>query len=188
MAKATLVGHKPKAGTHIIGIEEVMRALNAELATVQNKSRSGLVHAAAYIRNETEKRPPLTPVDLGNLRASWFVVSSLWGVKEGKSPKFKNRPGRAGKKANLSGKMAQDHSLAIAAAQATVAAKPLMVVMGYSAYYAYFIHEAMDYRFQRPGAGPKWFQAAITNNRNQLVYIVGKYAKIDGRTPKFKTP
>jgi hypothetical protein len=179
-------GRSIKPGLVNKQMDIIMRNLNRAILSIENTSMAGLIAAAAYIRVETEKRPPLTPVDLGNLRASWFVVASKKGVQDGKVAKFKNRPGREGKKANLSGRMSRDHSIAIVAARATAATSPMMVVMGYSAYYALFIHESEGMHFQRPGAGPKWFQAAINNNRNQIFYIVGKYAKIEGHTPKFK--
>ena len=37
----------------------------------------GLIMASILIQNDMEKTPPLTPVDIGNLRSSWFTTR-LW--------------------------------------------------------------------------------------------------------------
>lgn len=57
------------------GIDNVMRNLNKELAKMKVKSLAGLLQAAAIIRVDMDKTPPLIPIDTGNLRNSWFVTS-----------------------------------------------------------------------------------------------------------------
>jgi hypothetical protein len=48
-----------------------MRNLNVELDKMKRGSAQGLLDAAEFIHADTEKTPPLTPVDTGNLRSSW---------------------------------------------------------------------------------------------------------------------
>ena len=53
------------------GMDKVLRNLNMELEKIKIGSAAGLVEAVEFIHNDTEKTPPLTPVDTGNLRSSW---------------------------------------------------------------------------------------------------------------------
>jgi hypothetical protein len=48
-----------------------MRNLNIELNKMRIGAAAGLVEAAEFIHSDTERTPPLTPVDTGNLRSSW---------------------------------------------------------------------------------------------------------------------
>jgi hypothetical protein len=53
------------------GMDLVMKNLNAELAKMRLGSAAGLIEAAEFIHADTERTPPLTPVDTGKLRSSW---------------------------------------------------------------------------------------------------------------------
>jgi hypothetical protein len=55
------------------GMDRVMRNLNMELDKMRRGSAQGLLDAVEFIHADTEKTPPLTPVDTGNLRSSWTV-------------------------------------------------------------------------------------------------------------------
>lgn len=63
---------KNKAG--LKGVDEVIRNLNKQLLKKKAMSLKGMILAAAFIRKDMEKTPPLIPVDTGNLRASWFTT------------------------------------------------------------------------------------------------------------------
>ena len=173
--------------TQIHGFKEVEANLNRQLEGIRNRSMKGLIMGAALVRNETEKTPPLTPVDLGNLRASWFVVTSK-GIQVGKGlGQFK------GPKAAT---IASDHSSTIAEAQGFVVANSTkekqFLMMGYSANYALFVHENLEmhdpsnpYWVRRKkqwkvGSGPKWFESAVKNNTSRIVQIVKDNAQIKG--------
>lgn len=62
-------------GATITGFSEIMTKLHGEVARIDGMTISGLRLAAAEIRYDMEKTPPLIPVRYGNLRASWFVSS-----------------------------------------------------------------------------------------------------------------
>lgn len=167
----------------------VMSNLNRELEGIENRSMQGLIMSAAYVRQQTEKVPPLTPVDLGNLRASWFVVTAQ-RVAVGASPKFKGE---------IATKMTPEHAATVTEAQGIIVAsstgKKKFLMMGYSANYALYVHENIGmhdpnnpywvarmkkgakYRW-REGSGPKWFESAIKNSAPKIIQIVKDHAQI----------
>ena len=168
-------------------LQNVMRNLNRELANLKVRSARGLVLAAAQVRRDTEASPPLTPVDLGNLRASWFVTVTR--VKNASIPQVMNEAGKPVKEGAFRGyqsaRMAEDHRATIAEAQkfvASVRQNKIVLMMGYSAHYALYVHEGphglTNVNFQRPGAGLKWFEAAIGRNSRKIVAMIRDNAKI----------
>jgi hypothetical protein len=170
--------------THVQGFENVINRLNTEIAEIKDATVEGLVRCSILIRNETEKKSPSTPVDLGNLRSSWFVVTSkkkiandIWNKS------FKNV---VGKKENVNAtamRLESDHASAIAEARAkaqTLSEQGKEVVtMGYSAYYAIYVHENMEAHFKRvePPAGPRWLQNAFERNHDEMIRIIKDFAK-----------
>lgn len=159
--------------TKLEGFDLVLKNLNKELEKMKGRTLAGLIEAAAVIRRSTETTPPLTPVDIGNLRASWFVTTARNNVAESDTGQFK------GKDAS---DMRSDHTRVITESKALIttnlARKGEFIVIGYSANYALFVHEMLGANFQRPQAGPKWFQAALERNRNEIVKKVAERAKL----------
>lgn len=165
------------------GEQVVMANLNKELEQIKVKSMKGLVMAAAYIRNKTEHESPLTPVDYGNLRDSWFVVTATNTPVGGGTKGFK------GPKAQ---QMSIDHASVLTETQGTVKTlttkQRKFLIMGYSANYSGFVHEMIGANFnpdnrkgtakRRAGAGPKWLETHIKNNTKQIVQIVRDNVKI----------
>ena len=115
----------------------------------------------------------MTPVDLGNLRASWFVVTAK-GAAVGRGAK-RFRGSRAAQ-------ISADHTKTLAEAQATImamsAGKKKFLMMGYSANYALYVHENFKGNFKRTGSGPRWFESAFKNSQQKIVQIVRDNAKI----------
>jgi hypothetical protein len=114
---------------------------------------------------------PTIPVDTGNLRQSWFVTTSKGNV-DGQNPEFKGKD---------AGKMHTQHSSVVPNMQALATAKgnknkPLLI-MGFSANYATFVHENVGANFQRPGAGAKFFESAIKNHEGEILGVIKKEAK-----------
>lgn len=57
------------------------------------------------------------------------------------------------------------------------------VVMGFNANYAIFVHENVDdsgkrINWKRPGSGAKFFEKALYRNRERILEIIRKHAKI----------
>ena len=165
------------------GEEVVMANLNKELEGIKSRSMKGLIMAAAFIRDKTEKTPPLTPVDYGNLRDSYFVVTAT------------STPVGAGKhafKGPNAAQMASEHGSVLSESQGMVASQSTatkkFLIMGYSANYSGFVHEMIYANFnpekrkgkaiRREGAGPKWLETHIKNITKKLVQIVKDNAQI----------
>lgn len=176
--------------TGISGLDTVMANLNKEIRQIENRSAKGLIEAAALIRRDTEKSPPLTPVDLGNLRASWFCATASGTTSDpsGESGNFKRgRKGRSHRSQSFISRMRKDYgavkSQSISEARGLEnSEKGKFVVTGYSAFYAAPVHEMMERNpgvvWSRPGSGGKWFQAAIYRNRDNIVKIIRENAKL----------
>jgi hypothetical protein len=162
---------RPNSG--VKGLDKVLSNLNKEIKNITNSTVRGLVLGAALIRRDTEQTEPLTPVDLGNLRASWFTVTAE-GTKAGSNPTFKGTD---------ENKFGTQHAEAVTEAQSIVQAqeasgKQKFVIAGYSANYAMYVHENLGANFKRPGAGPKWLEASIKRNKAKIIEIVKNTAKI----------
>lgn len=63
----------------LAGIDYVLRNLQMELDKMRMGSVQGLLEAVEFIHADTEKTPPLTPVDTGHLRSSWNT--QMWRSK-----------------------------------------------------------------------------------------------------------
>jgi hypothetical protein len=158
--------------THVEGFEEVINNLNAAIAKIEGGSEKGLKLAAAMIREDTEKTSPITPMDLGNLASSWFIVT--W---KGKMANDKLNVGFKDKgKTKIAGRMSANHVSTIEEARAEATAQEemgnIVCIMGYSAFYAVFVHENLEAEFKRPGSGPKWFEYAVDRNKGKILQII----------------
>ena len=162
-------------GVNYLKVMKVVKQnLNKEIALVQNATVRGMINAAAFIRNETEKTEPLTPVDYGNLRASWFVTTAKGnpvgrGVSSFKGPK--------------KDEIASNHVKGIADSQGELARMTTptkkFVMMGYSTNYSGYVHEFIgNVKFKRKGSGAKWLQTHIGKNTGKIVQIIGETSQI----------
>jgi hypothetical protein len=158
---------------YLKGMEHVMSNLNKQLEGVKIRSLKGLILSAALIRHETEHTSPLTPVDYGNLKASWFVTTAKrvqvgYGIHTFKGPK--------------ASQLSENHAAVLSESQSTVASQSTkdkqFLMMGYSTNYGGFVHEMIGANFKRPGAGPKWLEAHLKRNTGKIVQIVKENAEI----------
>ena len=158
----------------IKGMDIVLSNLNREILAIKARSTVGLIEAAIVIRRDMDKTPPLIPIDLGNLRASWFTVT---GHGFGAGSRGGQQSGSfVGPQA---GELSAARSTAISEGRAIASAfKGPMVVMGFSANYAMWVHENMGATFQRPGAGPKFFEASLKRNKKKILQIIGANTQI----------
>ncbi|MFA6336264.1 MAG: hypothetical protein WCX48_12085, partial [Bacteroidales bacterium] len=76
-------------------------------------------------------------------------------------------------------KMAIDHAISITDAKqdADQDSDPV-IILGFSANYALWVHEMVDAIFQRPGAGAKFLEAALKRNKNAILRAIADSAKI----------
>lgn len=52
-----------------------------------------------------------------------------------------------------------------------------IVVMGFEANYALFVHE-IPKKYKRPGSGNKFFQASLSRNMDEMIFTIAALAKI----------
>jgi len=156
---------------NVTGLEQVMRNLNKEIAGIEERTLKGLIEAQIIIRRDMDTTSPMIPVDLNNLRASYFTVTTS-GKGEQSSPTFKGE---------AAGKLSESHGAAIAEANSIIAllkSRGPALVMGFTAFYAWFVHEMVGANFQRPGSGAKFMEAAIKRNYNNIIATVKKFARV----------
>ncbi len=160
----------PKTRFRIVGIENVVKSMNAEVEKMKSKSAEGLINAAIEIRHATEKESPVTPLDLGNLRASFHITTRRG--REATGGTFK------GKEA---GEMKGQHER-ITAQEAMIVgmAKYPTISLGYTANYATYVHEMpAGTKWSRPGSGHKWFERQLKRNHKKLLGIIRGEIKME---------
>lgn len=153
------------------GIDDVMKSLNEEMGKIKGKTLKGLILASIVVMRDMEKTSPKIPVDIGNLRASRFTVTS-----KGEQ----STPGiNATFKGEDSSRMEADHTRVVSQYQSEAASeKNPTLILGFSANYATFVHENMEAKFQRSGSGPKFFEKALSRNKGKILEIIANNAKI----------
>ena len=153
------------------GIDEVMRRLNEEVSKIEKQTLAGLIKSAILIRRSMESTSPKVPIDLGNLNASFFVVTSQSGPPV--------PMGGASFKGKGKGKMASEKSQMITVLKSEIEGAPNpTLIMGFSANYAITVHENMEGKFKRPGAGPKFFESALARNHLNILKIIALNVKL----------
>lgn len=161
-------------------LRKILNNLSKELSKITDATSEGLVKAMMLVRYQTEVSAPKTPVDLGNLRASFFIVSDKHGqVQVPETGNFVNyakdasvnRPGV--KRQYKASELRAMHSSIISACSSAAKAKGKPnVYSGYSAAYAWFVHEMQGVTFHREGAEAKWFEKTINRLKKDFVKIV----------------
>jgi hypothetical protein len=194
MAKTRLSGTRiraPRPGTpggsggknYKKELDVILNNLNKEISGIAGRTLTGFIKSARLIRERTEKGNPVTPVDLGNLRASWFTVTSNGKLIAGGGRSHQAGGGQAFKGPNVD-KLTQGHSEAITEAKGNAengsnSRGGPSLIMGYSAYYAGYVHEMVGVeKWTKEGSGPKWFQTAIFENKDKILGLIRESAKI----------
>ena len=144
------------------GLDKVMKQLDDKVRKVRFQTKKGLIRAGLFIQGEAQKR---VPVDLANLKASAFTV---WGDKSIEMKPFKEDKG---------GKMSKDH-VSVVGTEASklstynaIPMTPFMVEVGFSAFYALYVHEDMQAKHPNGGEA-KYLQKAVSENRETILKLV----------------
>lgn len=153
--------------TTVRGINTVMRNLNRKAAEIEFKLPKGMVKVASMVRRDMDNSPPVIPIDIGNLRASWFSVVKGYepksrGVFTGRTPAERQR----------ASEMAAEHKQVLSDYKAVVEGqKSPSVVMGFTANYATAVHEmyGSNIQWKRPSSGPGFFRLALYRNRKKII-------------------
>lgn len=167
---------------YIQGLKEVEVELNRRFQQAEEGSLQGLIAVAANIRRETELVAPATPLDLGNLRASWFSVHAKGPASDplGKSGRFREGNKKSPRPPGIGARLKAEHTAAKEEYRGEANAdKPkISLFMGYSANYAAPVHEIalrhpnVEWSPRSPEAGFKWFEAALKRNKNNILKTV----------------
>jgi carbon starvation protein CstA len=148
----------------VTGLEQISENLNQKVKDIQKANIRGFIKSIIVIQNALDKTTPVVPVDLGNLRASFFSVTAA-GVGTRLS-KFTGED---------AGEMEAEHSEKVAEAAADVIAnKGMIAIIGFSANYSWWVHENVgsNVNWNRPGSGPKFFSSALENNKDKVLQII----------------
>ena len=183
-----LVGGIPRSVNPNTGIKRrfdiYLANFNREAQGIKGRSLKGLIMAAAKVRKETESKYPMTPLDYGNLKASYFVVTGKGKEKNDEyNTGFKDNP-----EAKLTAsQLRSEHNDTImectGIVQANEANKGKFIIFGYSANYALFVHEMQEKNFtvkKGRSPGPKWFETAFKRNSAKMLQIIKDNAQIKG--------
>jgi len=153
--------------THNIeGLEEYLRNLKSVRKRYHAKALRAVSKAALFVLREAQK---LTPVDLGNLRASGFVVVTGLGPSHTKF-EFKDDPSRDSH-ANMSSKVASStkETMEVALGLANANTKGVAAYIAFGAYYALFVHEETSMHHTVGQA--KFLETVIKTRRNEIMKI-----------------
>lgn len=154
----------------LIGFNKVLKNLHREVNKIHGRTMKGLIRAAIMVRRDMEKTSPKIPVDIGNLRASFFIITSEGGVQQGENPAFEG---------DNASELAANHQTVLTAALAEAQSYGYpVVIMGFSAEYAVWVHERVDADFQREGAGAKYFETHLASNMDEMLKMIHKEARI----------
>ena len=151
------------------GIEKVIKNLNKELDKIKGNSLKGMIRAQAVVRNSMDKEAPLIPVDEGNMRASYFTVTSNNAIISESAAVFKGKDGPA---------IAANHRTLVDKYKQAIQGDVPSIIFGFTANYTLIVHENIGATFKRPNAGAKFFEIAIQRNTKKMLELIAKEAKI----------
>ena len=167
-------------GMTFYGVDEAMQGLNQRLEKIKQKTVRGLIRAQARIFEDMDSRRPMMPVDTGNLRRSYYAVTSNGTVIHGRSPNFVDAPNEP------MSQLYTDHIEALASAMEETIRIGInrgpAIVFGFSSFYApYMENKTMakkgERSWVREGSGPHFFESALKRNRNEVARIIREEAE-----------
>jgi len=145
------------------GEKEVLNNFKKETKKILKDSKEGLIMVGLLIKASSMRR---TPIDLGNLRASHYVV---WDKGEDSDPMFVSTDSPMQDR-----ELVKDHQLMIQSGRGTVGKKGVQV--GVSANYAIYVHE--DLEANHTVGEAKFFSKAIAEITPQVLKTIRDKAKV----------
>ena len=169
------------ATVHVTGGKEINRNLELQKDAMKSKVLAGMINAARVVDRDANKYgDPTVPLDIGNLRASFFITTIL-GIKKGLAPKFMIEKGGSKLTPQQFAELEAHHTMSVNTASTEVhTAANLTLIMGYGANYAIWVHEMTDpsINWTDGGSGPKWFEKSLKVNRDTMLKLIGNSARI----------
>lgn len=159
----------------IKGIERTMKTINEKVKKIQGRITSdGFIRVAIEIQRRTENDYPLTPMDTGNLRSSYFATikdsnGTAHDVDSGLTP---DKPDQI--KASDIQKQNATRSMAKVAVGGL---KHGGMIFGFSANYAAAVHQMTPEKWTRPNSGNNYFLTHIRAARKDIINHLKDAAK-----------
>jgi hypothetical protein len=147
----------------LIGGKHIIQNLKKEVKSVISNSKKGLIQVGLLIKASSMRK---TPIDLGNLRASHYVV---WGGGVDTDGSFVSTGN-----SKEDSRLAPDHQTIIALGKSQ--AGMFGVLVGVSAYYAIYVHE--DLQANHTVGQAKFLESAIGEYAPNALKIIKSKAKI----------
>ncbi len=149
----------------IKGLPEVLKNLNKAIKAQRGATKAGLTEAGLVIKADSVKN---TPIDLGNLRGSAFVM--VTGLSVDDSGSFSGE--------DVS-ELTASYNTAIMEGKAIVGNSQtnLKGIVGYGAYYALFVHE-MPSSYNFNSGSNKFLEKAMLKNKDRVLKIIAKHTKV----------
>jgi len=153
-------------GMRTIGLNKVLKRLAASTVAYNELTRAGLIRAGFWILRESNK---IVPVDTGNLRSSGFVIWDKMGVKGA----IGNPTGDTFRGKNGS-KLSKEHGRKVSVEKAKLAhiLGGTRVEVGYTAYYALYVHENPTAKHKQ-GKSYKFLEKAVARKGEIMKVIKG---------------
>jgi len=147
------------------GFDTVLRNLNTEIKKIKKRNTRGLLSALIELQRDME---PMIPLDEGNLRASFFITTKIPSGVESADFRGKN-----------ASELQTHHSAVVSQFRAQVQGEPEpTAIFGFTAFYAWYVHEMIGATFQRPNAEAKFMEKAIDRKINGMLKIIAEESKI----------
>lgn len=174
--------------SNVEAIDKWTMAFNRQVSEIQGRSLAGLLKCAALIRNETEHGETVTPRRTGNLINSWFIVSGRGRIVAGGGKKHKAEAGGPFRGPDAA-RVAGEHTAMLSdmekrAIKNAKANDGPVVIMGYSAFYALYVHEmagtasGKEIHWKRKKSGPYWFLKALVKQQSNMLKIIADNVKM----------
>lgn len=166
------------------GFKKVVKRLDRELQKVENATTKGFILSCIEVRRDMEVTPPLIPLEFGNLRASFFIITKQTAPANVRTLEVKGGKFATNTPTKVLARLQSVHSETISEVQVATGKAQIAVAMGFGAYYAAAVHEMIassggkPINWKRPNSGAKFFQAAIYRNIGKMVKIIAANAKI----------
>jgi len=157
------------------GLSVVLKNLNKAISDIEFNTKEGLTEAALVVKHDSVKG---TPIDLGNLRNSCFIMVTD-SQTDNPVPLFRQEKTEGGMITDDIQRLISDHERCISEARGIVAEgkNKFNAIVGYTANYALWVHE-MPSHYNFNSGSNKFLEKALLKNKNRILRILVKYAKL----------
>ena len=159
------------------GLDTVLKNLNSEIKKIRGATRKGLIKATIKVAGDSMR---ITPIDTSNLVHSIFTVVAGGGepAHETGNPEFKQASPTTKRKADV-GRLQADHRQNVNEAKADGSYLVPIGTIGYTAYYAAYVHEmSNDVNWTKSGTGNKFLETSFKQNHKEILNIIQREAQI----------